>query len=110
MNPDYGDAVLVNDDGLLVFSACGVTPQSLIATMRPEFCITHYPGSMLVTDRKNSEIHDDVIPQPEAAARSAALEGRRSRPFILQGSLRSLLRGYAASHAFLWSKPASISP
>jgi uncharacterized protein YcsI (UPF0317 family) len=53
--PDYGDAVPVRDDELPVFWACGVTPQSVIATVKPEFCITHYPGSMLVTDRKNSE-------------------------------------------------------
>ena len=55
MKPDYGDAVPVGDDELPVFWACGVTPQSVIATVKPEFCITHYPGSMLVTDRKNSE-------------------------------------------------------
>lgn len=53
--PDYGDAVPVRDDELPVFWACGVTPQSVIAAVKPEFCITHYPGSMLVTDRKNSE-------------------------------------------------------
>ncbi|HZD90022.1 MAG TPA: putative hydro-lyase [Pseudolabrys sp.] len=53
--PDYGDAVPVNDDELPVFWACGVTPQSVIATVRPAFCITHYPGCMLVTDRKNTE-------------------------------------------------------
>jgi uncharacterized protein YcsI (UPF0317 family) len=53
--PDYGDAVPVAEDELPVFWACGVTPQSVIATVNPEFCITHYPGSMLVTDRKNSE-------------------------------------------------------
>jgi len=53
--PDYGDAVPVRDDELPVFWACGVTPQSVIATVKPEFCITHYPGCMLVTDRKNSE-------------------------------------------------------
>ena len=53
--PDYGDAVDVRDDELPVFWACGVTPQSVVATMKPEFCITHYPGCMLVTDRKNSE-------------------------------------------------------
>jgi uncharacterized protein YcsI (UPF0317 family) len=53
--PDYGDAVDVRDDELPVFWACGVTPQSVIATVKPEFCITHYPGSMLVTDRKNTE-------------------------------------------------------
>ena len=53
--PDYGDAVPVRADELPVFWACGVTPQSVIATGRPDFCITHYPGSMLVTDRKNTE-------------------------------------------------------
>jgi len=55
MKPDYGDAVEVRDDELPVFWACGVTPQSVIATVKPEFCITHYPGAMLVTDRKNTE-------------------------------------------------------
>ena len=55
MKPDYGDAVEVRNDELPVFWACGVTPQSVIATVKPEFCITHYPGSMLVTDRKNTE-------------------------------------------------------
>jgi uncharacterized protein YcsI (UPF0317 family) len=55
MQPDYGDAVDVRADELPVFWACGVTPQSVIATVKPEFCITHYPGSMLVTDRKNTE-------------------------------------------------------
>jgi uncharacterized protein YcsI (UPF0317 family) len=53
--PDHGDAVPVNDDELPVFWACGVTPQAVIAAVKPEFCITHYPGSMLVTDRLNSE-------------------------------------------------------
>jgi uncharacterized protein YcsI (UPF0317 family) len=53
--PDYGDAVPVGVDELPVFWACGVTPQSVIATVKPDFCITHYPGAMLVTDRKNSE-------------------------------------------------------
>lgn len=53
--PDYGDAVEVREDELPVFWACGVTPQSVIATVKPDFCITHYPGSMLVTDRKNTE-------------------------------------------------------
>jgi len=53
--PDWGDAVPVNDDEIPVFWACGVTPQSVVATVKPEFCITHYPGSMLVTDRRNSE-------------------------------------------------------
>jgi uncharacterized protein YcsI (UPF0317 family) len=53
--PDWGDAVPVHDDEIPVFWACGVTPQSVVATMKPDFCITHYPGSMLVTDRRNTE-------------------------------------------------------
>ncbi len=53
--PDYGSAVTVKSDEIPVFWACGVTPQSVVATVKPEFCITHYPGTMLVTDRKNSE-------------------------------------------------------
>jgi uncharacterized protein YcsI (UPF0317 family) len=53
--PDHGDPVPVGDDELPVFWACGVTPQSVIATIRPEFCITHYPGCMIVTDRKNTD-------------------------------------------------------
>jgi uncharacterized protein YcsI (UPF0317 family) len=53
--PDYGDAVPIDDDELPVFWACGVTPQAAIAAARPAFCITHYPGAMLVTDRRNSE-------------------------------------------------------
>ena len=53
--PDYGDAVPVGDDEIPVFWACGVTPQSVIATVKPEFCMTHYPGCMIVTDRRNTE-------------------------------------------------------
>ena len=54
--PDYGDAVPVAHDEIPVFWACGVTPQSVIATSRPAFCITHAPGHMLVTDLKNHQL------------------------------------------------------
>jgi uncharacterized protein YcsI (UPF0317 family) len=54
--PDYGDPVEVRDDELPVFWACGVTPQSVIAAVKPEFSITHAPGYMLVTDLKNSRL------------------------------------------------------
>ena len=54
--PDYGDAVEVRDDELPVFWACGVTPQAAIAQARPEFCITHAPGAMLVTDLLNVQL------------------------------------------------------
>ena len=53
--PDYGDAVPLKAGEIPVFWACGVTPQSVVATVKPEFCITHYPGSMLVTDKLNTE-------------------------------------------------------
>jgi uncharacterized protein YcsI (UPF0317 family) len=53
--PDWGDPVPVHDDEMPVFWACGVTPQSVIMAAKPDFCITHYPGAMLVTDRRNSE-------------------------------------------------------
>jgi uncharacterized protein YcsI (UPF0317 family) len=54
--PDYGDAVPVEVDELPVFWACGVTPQAVIAQVKPEFCITHAPGSMLITDLVNSKL------------------------------------------------------
>ena len=54
-NPDYGDAIEVRPDELPVFWACGVTPQSVIANVKPPFAITHAPGAMLVTDLKNRQ-------------------------------------------------------
>jgi uncharacterized protein YcsI (UPF0317 family) len=54
--PDYGDAVAVNDDETPVFWACGVTPQAAITQAKPDFCITHAPGAMLITDLLNSQL------------------------------------------------------
>jgi uncharacterized protein YcsI (UPF0317 family) len=54
--PDYGDAVAVLPDETPVFWACGVTPQAAIAQAKPDFCITHAPGSMLITDLLNSQL------------------------------------------------------
>jgi uncharacterized protein YcsI (UPF0317 family) len=54
--PDYGDAVEVMPGELPVFWACGVTPQAALAHARPEFCITHVPGSMLITDLLNKQL------------------------------------------------------
>jgi uncharacterized protein YcsI (UPF0317 family) len=53
--PDYGDAVDIRPGELPVFWACGVTPQSVVAHAKPSFCITHYPGHMLITDLANNE-------------------------------------------------------
>lgn len=54
--PDYGDAVEVMPDELPVFWACGVTPQAAIEQARPDFCITHAPGAMLITDLLNNQL------------------------------------------------------
>jgi len=55
-SPDYGDAVQVNGDEVPVFWACGVTPQALIEQAKPDFCITHAPGAMLITDLLNHQL------------------------------------------------------
>jgi uncharacterized protein YcsI (UPF0317 family) len=52
--PDYGEAVEIADNEVPVFWACGVTPQAALRAARPEICITHKPGSMLITDLLNS--------------------------------------------------------
>ena len=54
--PDFGDPVAVADNELPVFWACGVTPQAVVMAAKPEFCITHAPGCMLVTDLLNQHI------------------------------------------------------
>src|SRR5262249_2293903 len=55
MKPDCGARGRVRADETPVFWAWGFPPQWVVATVKPEFCITHYPGGMLVTDRRNSE-------------------------------------------------------
>ena len=54
--PDYGDPVPVRNGEIPVFWGCGVTPQAVIETVKPEFCITHYPAAMLVTDLRNVDL------------------------------------------------------
>lgn len=54
--PDFGDAVTINPGETPVFWACGVTPQSIVMHSKPEFCITHAPGHMLITDVKNTDL------------------------------------------------------
>jgi uncharacterized protein YcsI (UPF0317 family) len=48
--PDYGDPINLHPGEVPVFWACGVTPQAALEAARLEFAITHFPGSMLVTD------------------------------------------------------------
>jgi uncharacterized protein YcsI (UPF0317 family) len=54
--PDYGDSVSLAEDEIPLFWACGVTPQVALEQARPELCITHSPGSMLLTDVPNSKL------------------------------------------------------
>lgn len=57
MKPDYGDPPpVVRDDLVPVFWACGVTPQSVVLDARLPLCITHMPGSMLITDKLNASL------------------------------------------------------
>jgi len=53
--PFAGDRIEVRGDELPVFWACGITPQAAVLRAKPPICITHAPGHMLVTDRRNSE-------------------------------------------------------
>lgn len=48
--PDFGDAVDIPAGWVPVFWACGVTPQSIVMSSKPELAICHSPGKMLVTD------------------------------------------------------------
>jgi len=52
-HPDFGDAVEVAPGTVPVFWACGVTPQSVVMSSKPELAITHSPGHMLVTDARD---------------------------------------------------------
>ena len=56
MAPDFGEPVPVEDGEIPVFWACGVTPQMAIKQARPDICITHAPGFMVITDIAASEL------------------------------------------------------
>ncbi|UOM34245.1 putative hydro-lyase [Acuticoccus sp. I52.16.1] len=50
MKPDFGDPPVIEPGDMLVFWACGVTPQRALQAAKVPFAITHAPGYMLVTD------------------------------------------------------------
>jgi uncharacterized protein YcsI (UPF0317 family) len=55
--PSFGPtSAHVAADELPLFWGCGVTPQSVVRAARPPLCITHTPGHMLVTDRRNASL------------------------------------------------------
>ena len=53
--PEYGGEPDIRTGEISLFWACGVTPQSVIESTRPPFCITHKAGHLLITDRLNEE-------------------------------------------------------
>lgn len=55
--PDYGDAVQIKDDEIPLFWPCGVTPQNVLRQVKLPFAITHAPGYMFVSDRKDEEYY-----------------------------------------------------
>ena len=57
--PDFGDPVEIRPGEVLVFWACGVTPQAVVMTARPEFVITHKPGHMFLTDLKDTDLEGE---------------------------------------------------
>lgn len=54
--PDYGEPVTVHPGEVPVFWACGVTPQAVAMTAKPEFMITHSPGYMFISDLLNEDL------------------------------------------------------
>ena len=58
MVPDFGDAVSLTESDVAAFWACGVTAIEALRNAQLDFCITHAPGHMLVTDRLNTELQD----------------------------------------------------
>lgn len=50
--PDWGDKPNLESGDVPIFWACGVTPQAVIQTSKPDFVITHAPGHMFITDLK----------------------------------------------------------
>ena len=53
--PDLGDPVEIRPGEVPVFWACGVTPQAAAMASKPPLMITHAPGHMFVTDRRDAE-------------------------------------------------------
>lgn len=52
--PDWGDIRELRSGETRVFWACDVTSQNLLQSTRLPICITHTPGSMLMTDLHSS--------------------------------------------------------
>lgn len=56
--PNYGDSIEIKEDEIPVFWACGVTPQNVLKKIKLPFAITHSPGHMFITDKKDSDFYE----------------------------------------------------
>ncbi len=56
--PDFGEPSTIKEGEVPVFWCCGVTPQSVVMNSKPDFCITHAPGHMLITDIPESTLQN----------------------------------------------------
>lgn len=54
--PDFGEPSIIKEGEVPVFWACGVTPQSIAMTSKPELMITHSPGYMFICDPKDEDL------------------------------------------------------
>ncbi|MBX3444162.1 MAG: putative hydro-lyase [Planctomyces sp.] len=62
--PDFGEAVALRAGEIPVFWACGVTPQCALLAARPPIAITHAPGCMFVTDRRDADLASHAATNP----------------------------------------------
>ena len=53
--PDFGDPVEILPGEEPVFWACGATPQAVALSCKPSLMITHTPGRMFITDRRDTD-------------------------------------------------------
>ena len=53
--PEFGDPVEIRPGETPVFWACGVTPQAVALNCKPPLMITHAPGKMFITDRRDAD-------------------------------------------------------
>ena len=56
--PDFGEPSGIREGEVPVFWCCGVTPQSVVMNSKPDFCITHAPGHMLITDIPEAQLQN----------------------------------------------------
>ena len=55
-DPTFGSPLIINEDEVPVFWACGITPQLVALESKVDFMITHKPGHMFITDLKDAEV------------------------------------------------------